>query len=212
MAILSLADLAIYAPTVTITGPALTGAILRAQILAEGPMGAHRPLELQQFIETKRLNVKLGTCLLSYTPVAVVPAPVIEIRQGNYVDSYGREHGITDWEVVSANGYQIDPETSTLNLLLGSLDDYGRLSARYPNEARLTYTSGFDFTLSTTKINEIKAAVGAILEYTSALGGQRQYTKSIKGLDEAVTFSGGSLADELEPWFLILKKYEPRGF
>lgn len=129
MAILTAADIATYAPGVDLTGSTLTGAIQRAQIVAEGPLGANRKLELLRWAEVKRLLRTTQTARFTYWPVlfasdGVANDPVVEARRGNGVDNFGRSYGVLDWTLLPTDQYLIDQETGTVNLIRGQSDNF----------------------------------------------------------------------------------------
>lgn len=156
--ILTSADKLLYFPDLNLSGSYLSAAILRAQVTAEGALGANRPLSLQQYTEIKPLNRRLQTCQLSRCPIVANPTPTIEARCGNTVDGWGRTHPATRWQLLEAAQYRIEFETGRLMLNSGF------------TEIRATYTSGFDFTGDDDpKVREIKTAVASILLYQAGV-------------------------------------------
>lgn len=155
MSILTPADQSVWFPEVQISGNALVAAIRRAQLTAESAKGANRPLERHQIKEVKR--VYEGGCNLSRIPIALIPLPLIEIRYGGYIDGWRRGITLTEWETISAEEYALDTESGRLTLL-----------NHEAIEVRATYTAGFDFSENSQAVNEIKAAVAAILVYQTA--------------------------------------------
>ncbi len=155
---LTSADKALYFPDLNLSGSYLNAALLRAQVMAEGALGANRPLSLQQYTEVKPLNQRLQTCQLSRCPIAADPTPTIEARYGNTVDGWGRTHLATRWQLLEATQYTIEFETGRL-MLNGNF-----------TEIRATYTSGFDFTQDDDpKVQAIKTAVASILLYQAGV-------------------------------------------
>lgn len=162
MAILTPSEKNLYFPDCPISGTGLVAAIARAQMTAESAKGCNRPLELQAFTEVRRLNRSLHSCQLTRFPIALTPTPIVEARCGGFKDGFGRSHPVTPWQTLTAEQYTLDYETGQLHLLASS--ELGFVGLIF-SEVRSTYTSGFDFSLATPKVLEIKAAVAAILIY-----------------------------------------------
>jgi hypothetical protein len=165
MAILTLTDRALYFPDCPVSGAALVAAIARAQMTAESAKGCNRPLELQPYTETKKLNVATQTCKLSRVPIAISPLPVIEARQGKIKDGFGRHLPVGDWITLDAAGYELDLQTGLLSLNVSSDRGFSTGLGQLLTEIKATYTTGFDFTIDTPQVQDIKAAVAAILLY-----------------------------------------------
>lgn len=205
MSILTEIDRAIYFPDVPLQGEALDGLIQRAQMLAEGPQGANRPLEITPFKEIVRMNVSLQTARLTFAPLALTPAPVVEARRKTHRDNFGRVHPTTAWVTLTeGEGYIIDEESGEIHLSLDSQLGFGR--SVFFTELRVTYTSGFDTTQDTYEVRQLKAAVGSILNWLGTHSNERYMLR-----DEVtgVTFSE-SRKDLPIDYLLPLRKYCPR--
>lgn len=228
MAILTEPELPIYAPDVTLTGPALTAAIAMIQLTLEGPKGAQRPLELTEFTEIIPINFKLQTAQLSYWPIAQTPEPAIEVRFGNVQNRFRNPLGLSDWFEVQDPVTYLDA-TGQINFSRSSVlvGNFSRLSNA--TELRAVYTAGFDFAVGSTDpaVIAIKAIAGFILDYQqndpSALGvttyaadDEGRFTLRSSASVRSGSGSSGSanIADnaaQVNNQLASLHKYRPRG-
>ena len=241
MAILSAADLAIYAPDVDLDPQQVQSAILRAQMIAEGPSGAHRPLAKQSFTETPMATGN-AIARLSRLPIDESVPPVILIR-GNKTSSYfgvgsnpnefielvEDEDFVLDYELGEIQFRNISLAAETRFSILGATArhymGYGgrrRLSNKRTNiEIKATYTTGFDFQANPLdpRAEEIKIALGAIigLQNSSLASGVKQFNYT--------DFMSGTLSSDLvqltttqmgrtpmEDYLEIFRQYRPRTF
>lgn len=176
MVILSEADKAIYFPDVCQTGDALTGLIRRAENFVQSAWGTDRPLAKQQFVEYRDWGrfawLRQGLAQqwsphqagmwgrnggagdevlwLWNSPVELVdPAPAIRYKGASH--SWGRFTTI-EWQTLEPDSYALTAE--------------GRLSLGTPHsvhEIEVTYTAGFDFSVETQDVINIKIATGMVL-------------------------------------------------
>ena len=214
MAILTEADIAIYAPTVTDTGDVLAARILYIQSIMESAQGANRPLELTKFTEIVRINKKIQTTYPRYFPIAESPALTVEVRVANQLNYFDRPSGVDGWTLLDSSAYNLN-ENGRIDIDFIDSAFQGRSSFRYNNnEARLTYTAGFDFTQSTPEINALKAIAGQLLTYqqSGSFEGVRRH-RIDKEVEVEWFGSAGSGYGNFPPALLSpLFKYRPRSF
>lgn len=153
--ILTHTDKPIYFPDVPLEGDALSGAILRAQYLAESPKGANRSFSIRQYV-SQFTNVQ-GTVFLSYLPVIELVS--IEGKARGGFDNWGRPIPITnEWQPIEE--YELNEQTGELT--------FSELSFTH---IKVTYTSGFDLDGQQAEVNVIKSCVAHILDFqNSAIG------------------------------------------
>lgn len=217
MAIVTEDDKLIYFPSVTLSGDALTGAIALIQTLVESPIGANRSLELTAQVEIKPINVNFQTAQFSLLPIATSPTPSIQVRRGEVLTGYRRSLGITDWQTLSASDYTIDPVGGRVHFDIKTIDGWGRFGYRN-TQAKLSYTSGFDFADDSYEVRSIKSLFGQMLLYSQTIGYQSGITEvDIDGeyrVRYGATSGGGNAtagAGILPETFLIpFRKYRPR--
>ena len=201
MTILSVQDLAIYAPDLDLDSP--QAAILKAQLLAEGPKGAKRPLEKREFTETPRASND-GIIRLSRWPIDQTATVTVQVRGNNsYSTLWGNSF---TWETIPNTEYSVDYELCEITIpslagitasqfsLTGSsyyghafqgATQFGRSSRkrqtqeRFPFQVRVTYTAGFDFQADPLdpEAQDIKVALTSILELqnSSLASGVKQF-------------------------------------
>lgn len=187
MTILSAQDLAIYAPELDLDPGAINAAILRAQMLAEGPRGAHRPLSKQEFTETPTLGSN-ATLRLSRWPIDTDATLTVQVRRSNAGhNAYAYDN---DWVTLADGDYVLDAELGEIYIeslagsgavssqfsLVGGLGNYPlgghqagsfrRRARPQPPRVKVTYTAGFDFQADPLSADalRIKVAVAAIAE------------------------------------------------
>lgn len=198
MAILVPSEKDIYFPHVNLVGDALTGAIRRAQMVAEGYWGANRPLELTSFTEIKSLSHNYQTAQLTYVPVKTTPVPTVEVRLGKFTDGFGRSFAPNEWTAIAATEWQLEYDIG--EFFLKSQNQLYRST-----EIKVSYTAGFDFSIDSPEIREIKAAVGGILSYLESLPGKHVTNLNAVG----ITYTGefGKFPEYL---LLPLRRHLPR--
>lgn len=206
--ILTEADKAIYFPDIALSGPTLLGAIYRACAIAESTQGAGRPLEQQSHTEILRVNRLLQTCTLTRSPITSIPTPTIEARTGNFRDGYGRPVPLMPWALLSEDDSVLDYETGLVSLSRYTAAYFGRLGTP-ATEVRATYTTGFDFTVSSPEVRAIKSAVAEILRF--------QNSPNHKGLGEvrvegeySIRYTATTPGQVPDALLLPLRKYRPR--
>lgn len=201
MAILTPTDLALLAPELDVDPGSITAIIQQAQMMVEGPDGANRPLEIQEFTETPVLNGK-GFCKLSRLPIIEGEStPVtVAIRGQRMLASFGLPLSDNQWVVLTEGSeYEVDYDLGEIRLLYGNFNGYysswsaygGRRSnyttrpfrrptqERQPAEMRITYTTGFDFQAANLshEAQQIKYATAGIakLQQSPLATGLKQY-------------------------------------
>ena len=226
----------------------LTVAIANAQRMAESTLGAGRPLALTEFKEILSVNKVMQTAQLSYWPIVNDPPPVVEVRQSTTLH-YGRSLGTSQWHrlqgaepILNELGtptlddegnptftqaeYLID-EDGKLHLGRGFVGSgFGRSTPYQTDEVRVTYTSGFDFSVDTYEVGQIKTAIATIMQAQSS----DQYKTNVLKvtIDKEASGSYGSSGGGgnrknaidilskpgglgLVESMMFLKKYAPRG-
>jgi len=201
VAILTPTDLALLAPDLE-TEPGQVNAIIQqAQMMVEGPNGANRPLEIQEFTETPVLNGR-GYCKLSRLPILEGEAyPVtVEIRGRRMLANFGIPLADNQWITLSENSdYEVDYVLGEIRILhanAGGIDStwsyYGGRRSIYSTrpfrrpteertapEMRIKYTTGFDFQSESLSHDgqQIKYATAAIakLQQSPLASGLKQY-------------------------------------
>ena len=188
MTILSVQDLATYVPDLELDSP--MAAILKAQMMAEGPKGAKRPLEKREFTETPRASND-GIIRLSRWPIDPNLPITVQVRGNNSYSTLGINS--FEWQTIPNTEYSVDVEACEITVpslagitasqfsLVGSsyyghgfqgATQFGRSSRkrqtqeRFPFQVRVTYTAGFDFQVDPLdpEARDIKIALAAILE------------------------------------------------
>lgn len=182
MAFLKESELATYAPGVTLTGPALVGAIALAQAQIEGIRGANRKLEVQSYTNIYRLNIESQTFRIQEYPL--IELTQLRTRFGNIRTRFGHPSGLGDWIDVDPDDYIFDFRNGLVTINRSFLFSGGSSGfsfstghgrrASYYTEVEATFSAGFNFEedpLLDSDIIALKASVGQILTYqqTSAI-------------------------------------------
>lgn len=179
-------EVSTYAPSVTLTGAALSSALYYAEAIATGPQGSNRRLDLSERVEVLRQNNSF-TGHLCHWPIKIgISYPItIEVRQF----AQARDFGVEPWTAIAPESYTVEDNGAyTIDAeKIGVLfQGFGRSNYRTTHrpharnsrfEARIKYWAGFDFVtpinLDTVSAEErdvaektlqIKAALGGILE------------------------------------------------
>jgi hypothetical protein len=166
--------------------------------MCESEYGAGRPLELQSFTDI----VPIYTCGIAF----IKRSPIVSITSVSVRTK--SSFGTSDWQPLTSNDYFADTEINQINIR--ALDNWGMSGHRrsHPSEAKVTYTSGFDFSTDTSQeANNIRAVCGRIVSYMEqpvAIG--KYNVTDTNGFQSYV--SGDSF---LGLFLLPLAKYKPRG-
>ncbi len=201
MAILTSSDKSKYFSEVVATSTTLDGLLIIAQAMCESTYGADRPLELQSFTDIVDLYPASGIALIKRSPVIAVSS--ISVRRE--IDNFGSSS--SEWQLLTSNEYSVDTEINQVNINYSK--NWQMLGARRsPMQAKITYTSGFDFSTDTSQeANNIRAICGRIVSYMEqpiAIG--KANITDANGFQSYVA-SNSFLGVFLAP----LGKYKPRG-
>lgn len=164
------ADRSKYFPFVSLRGNALSGAILAAEIQANTAAG--RNLELTKYTEIIQAFTELVTLryypVCSYKPMQV-EAAYMPVTAGTFqtsfldrsgMQSHGPSHGHLPEVVytdIDCSQYEVNQD--------GLLRISGKLTGCW---LRITYWAGFDFSTEAVEVQQLKAAVAAILNYEAS--------------------------------------------
>lgn len=215
MAIFTSADLTTYAPTLSLTEPALSAAIAQAQFLIESPVGANRILEIQQHVEVAKMKTD-GVVRIKMTPLVSVEEISCKVN--------------SEWVAIASTDYQVDLDLGEISvesqalINLSGIDPWGISSRRSrptkPSrdwDVRVKYTAGFDFTVDTTEVVNMKAAIAGIIQMrqSKAAEGIQSYEwndwyKVSYGSAASETLASGVGSSPFEDFLLIFRRYRPR--
>lgn len=202
MAILTSSDKSKYFSEVVATSTTLDGLLIIAQAMCESTYGADRPLEVTTFTDIVELFPNSGIALVKRSPIIAVTS--VSVRRK--IDNFGGSG--SEWQLLTSNEYSVDTEISQVNI--NYFDNWGMLGRRrsHPMEAKIVYTSGFDFSTNTSQeANNIRAICGRIVSYMEqpiAIG--RASVTDTNGFQSFV-----STDNYLGLFLLPLAKYRPRG-
>ncbi len=190
-----------YFSEVVATSTTLDGLLIIAQAMCESTYGADRPLELQSFTDIVDLYPASGIALIRRSPVISVSSVSVRRKVNNYGSSS------SEWQLLTSNEYSVDTEINQVNINYS--DSWQMLGARRsPMQAKITYTSGFDFSTDTSQeANNIRSICGRIVSYMEqpiAIG-KANITDDV-GFQAYVNSSSF-----LSVFLLPLVKYRPRG-
>jgi hypothetical protein len=230
MAILMPSEFSQYAASVVdVSGDQLAAAIMQAQMMAESPMGANRPMELQSVTDVVHLP-STGKALLSRLPI--IPntnsTPItVEVRGGDYT-VFGLNFTGTAWVAIDSDQFEIEPNLGELRVknLTGvsassfSVGSDRRRGRRRPMEAqtlpqvRVSYWAGFDFSdVSNPAVTAMKSAIASIvitMRNAKIAEGMTSFT-----LNDFYSVSYAGVADLqqlLEMPLQIFRQYRPRTY
>lgn len=203
MAILIETDKPTYFPTVTATGAALTGLLQLAQGIVEGPKGADRRLEIYNNVETTRVAGLLTRC--SLLPVVALQAVEVRYEPGGYsrysmpLDGWRWGQSIPPWRLLTSDEYQLD--------ITGQI-----IFAASAYEARVSYTTGFDFTTTAPDVVRIKAVMGLVAThlFTNRPGLDSYLENPPTGT--TVSYNYASLDSHLTAILMPVRKYLPLSY
>lgn len=169
--------------------------------MCESTYGADRPLDVTTFTDIVELYPASGIALIKRSPVIAVSAVSVRRKINNFGSSS------SEWQLLTANEYSVDTEINQVNI--NYVDNWGMLGARRsPMEAKITYTSGFNFSTDTSQeANNIRSICGRIVSYMElpiAIGKAN--------ITDAVGFQSYVASNSFLGVFLApLGKYKPRG-
>lgn len=164
MAMLEEADRSKYFPFVSLRGDALSGAILSAEAQANAAAG--RNLELTEYIETVQAFSELVT--LRYYPVNQykpmrVQAVYSDPSPGIFHNSFFTAQENSPSGLPSPDAVLTDIDCSQYQVNRDGLLRVGQ--KLIGSWLQITYWAGFDFSSEAIEVQQIKAAVAAILNY-----------------------------------------------
>lgn len=201
MAILTSADKSKYYSEVTATGATLDGLLIAAQMACESTYGADRPLDITTYTDIVEMYPRSRIALIKRSPIVSITSVSIRTKYNNFGDLS------SEWQLLTADEYSVDESINQVNIR--ALDNWGMSGHRrsLPSEAKIVYTSGFDFsTDNSQEANNIRAICGRIVSYMAqpVAIGQANITDNV-GFQSYV--SGDSF---LNLFLLPLAKYKPR--
>ena len=201
MAILTSSDKSKYFSEVVATSTTLDGLLIIAQAMCESTYGADRPLEITTFTDIVDLYPASGIALIKRSPVIAVSTVSVRRKVNNFGSSS------SEWQLLTSNEYSVDTEINQVNI--NYADNWGMLGARRsPMQAKITYTSGFDFSTDTSQeANNIRAICGRIVSYM-----EQPIAIGKAGVTDADGFQSYVTSNSFLGVFLApLGKYKPRG-
>ena len=169
--------------------------------MCESTYGADRPLDVTTFTDIVELYPASGIALIKRSPVIAVSAVSVRRKINNFGSSS------SEWQLLTANEYSVDTEINQVNI--NYADNWGMLGARRsPMEAKITYTSGFNFSTDTSQeANSIRAICGRIVSYM-----EQPIAIGKANITDAVGFQSYVASNSFLGVFLApLGKYKPRG-
>jgi len=195
MAILTSSDKSKYFSEVVATSTTLDGLLIIAQAMCESTYGADRPLELQSFTDIVDLFPASGIALIKRSPVIAVSAVSVRCKSDNA------------WQLLTTDDYSVDTEINQVNINYS--DNWGMLGRRRsPMQAKITYTSGFNFSTDTSQeADNIRSICGRIVSYM-----EQPIAIGKANVTDAVGFQSYVASNSFLGVFLApLGKYRPRG-
>lgn len=166
--------------------------------MCESEYGAGRPLELQSFTDIVSLYDS-GIAFIKRSPIVAITS--VSTRTNDGIAN-------SEWQALTADDYSLDTEINQVNIK--TLNNWGWTGRRrsLPSEAKITYTSGFDFSTDTSQeANAIRSICGRIVSYMAtavAIG-----KASITDTDGFQSFV--STDNYLSAFLFPLGKYRPNG-
>lgn len=165
--------------------------------MCESTYGADRPLDVTTFTDIVPVYSS-GIAFIKRSPLIAVSAIVV------------RRSPQDDWQSVDVAAYAIDTSTAQVNfkyLPVGSSRNFGA-SFSTRTEAKITYTSGFNFsTDNSQEANNIRSVCGRIVSYM-----EKPIAIGEASVTDAVGFQSYVPLDNYIGIFLLpLAKYKPRG-
>ena len=151
--------------------------------MCESVYGADRPLAITTFTDIVQVYSS-GIAFIKRSPL--VNVSLVQIRSSPQ----------EDWQTLTSDSYLVDFDICQIAFKI-----------RSGNSARITYTSGFDFTTTTQEVKNIKSICGRIVSYMNQKIGIGQ-----GNITDAVGFQSFVATDSFLGIFLQpLAKYKVRG-
>lgn len=193
MPILTSTDKPTYYSEVTAVAPQLDGLLAIAQAMCESSYGADRPLDITTFTDIVQVYSS-GIAFIKRSPIIAITSVSARSGIGN------------EWQLLDVDSYSIDIESNQVNFK--SFDYWGSKFTRSQSmEAKITYSSGFDFTTTTQEVKNIKSICGRIVSYMN-----QKVAIGQAAVTDSVGFQSFVSGDNFLGLFLLpLAKYKIRG-
>lgn len=135
--------------------------------IVEGQLGAQRELSKKLRVERQSLHTNQREYFPQCWPIDIALPVVVENRWINRRDRFRRPIADSPWETLGAGDYELDEKSIRFTGRdIDLTQDFRRgRPCGGQRQIRLTYTGGFDFTINTSKVAALKAAMGQLLEY-----------------------------------------------
>lgn len=188
--------------------------INKAELLAQGSLGANRSLEIKEYTEVVTAN---PTIYLSMTPAIAVTTVW---RKGLLSGYYGINYQSNEWTVIPSDDYSLDLDCNSIDF--SSTRNFSFSSSRHGRESsqfKIKYTSGFDFNSTSDKVIEIKSALMEIVNelQSASISGIKSFEIDDEGHktsyfssseSQFLSNDSGSTINEL---LKLFSKYKPVG-
>jgi hypothetical protein len=225
--LLTINDALTYAPAwASLDGAQVSSLVNLINYIVESPDGANRKLDIQQYIEIKRLTLKLQNTYLAYRPLVFKPGvdtstqisftgadlynANFQIRIADAVNYYNRAVPVQPWLALPELGSQVQIEhNGQLSLFLTqayfyNFPEFSQTIRTIATEIRCSYYAGYDFSQSTPEITNLKIAACEIGKYCQS----KLYSgvSSIQGPfdDLNVSFNSSGAQPYRVPSYLLL--------
>ena len=195
-----------------------TIAIRRAQLVAEGAIGANRRLELNTYTRILKLRRVAQSCMLPYFPIASVTS--VSVRTGGVRSEFtGGQQPFTSWFAVDPNFYSVEAETGRVmfGILPGSSNGWFGGTGLFHGqvtEIKITYSSGFDFGAIPLSYEAefLKSALAELISFQNSELGQGIDSHSFADIERISYVTGGRKESIEYPSILMMpfRRYRPR--
>ena len=195
-----------------------TIAIRRAQLVAEGAIGANRRLELNPYTRILKLRRVAQACMLPYFPIASVTSVYVRTGGGRSGVT-GSQQPFTSWFAVDPNFYNVEAETGRVmfGILPGSSNGWFGGTGLFHGqvtEIKITYSSGFDFGAIplSYEAEYLKAALAELISFQNSELGQGIDSHSFADIEKVTYVTGGRKESIEYPSILMMPfcRYRPR--
>jgi len=195
-----------------------TIAIRRAQLVAEGAIGANRRLELNPYTRILKLRRVAQACMLPYFPIASVTSVYVRTGGGRSGVT-GSQQPFTSWFAVDPNFYNVEAETGRVmfGILPGSSNGWFGGTGLFHGqvtEIKITYSSGFDFGAIplSYEAEYLKAALAELISFQNSELGQGIDSHSFADIEKVTYVTGGRKESIEYPSVLMMPfcRYRPR--
>lgn len=193
-------------------------AIRRAQLVAEGAIGANRRLELNPYTRVLKLRRVAQSCMLPYFPIASVAS--VSVRTGGGRSGVtGQQQPFSSWFAVDPNFYSVEVETGRIlfGVLPGSSNGWFGGTGLFHGqvtEIKITYSSGFDFGAIPLSYEAefLKSALAELISFQNSELGQGIDSHSFADIERISYVTGGRKESIEYPSILMMpfRRYRPR--